>query len=172
MCVCKITSIHVTTAHSMLPPAWLCCLTYFCHHQHVFSFHQLSLMLFLPSSPFCSLPVWPTPPVATMLVSLSFHHHHILVFLSQHTQTYLRTNIHTCTHTYTRRPQGENSFLQATIAKLGPLPRILGDISRSLATPTPIQQQLHRLQDHGSAHNISGSLSSGLQRIFEDSADR
>ncbi|KAM9844883.1 ras GTPase-activating protein nGAP isoform 2-T2 [Aulostomus maculatus] len=57
---------------------------------------------------------------------------------------------------------------KATVAKLGPLPRILGDISRCLAAPTPIQQQLHHFQDHhSSAHNISGSLSSGLQRIFE-----
>ncbi|XP_044075622.1 ras GTPase-activating protein nGAP isoform X3 [Siniperca chuatsi] len=67
--------------------------------------------------------------------------------------------------------KGENSFLQATVAKLGPLPRILGDISRCLAAPTPVQQQLRRFQDHNSAHNISGSLSSGLQRIFEDPAD-
>ncbi|XP_071346297.1 ras GTPase-activating protein nGAP isoform X5 [Trachinotus anak] len=67
--------------------------------------------------------------------------------------------------------KGENSFLQATVAKLGPLPRILGDISRCLASPTPVQQQLRRFQDHSSAHNISGSLSSGLQRIFEDPAD-
>ncbi|XP_071371044.1 ras GTPase-activating protein nGAP-like, partial [Centroberyx affinis] len=55
--------------------------------------------------------------------------------------------------------------------KLGPLPRILGDISRSLASPTPVQQQLRRFQDHNSSHNISGSLSSGLHRIFEDPAD-
>uniref|UniRef100_A0A665V2P8 RAS protein activator like 2 n=1 Tax=Echeneis naucrates TaxID=173247 RepID=A0A665V2P8_ECHNA len=67
--------------------------------------------------------------------------------------------------------KGENSFLQATVAKLGPLPRILGDISRCLAAPTPVQQQLRRFQDHNSTHNISGSLSSGLQRIFEDPAD-
>ncbi|KAM3604626.1 uncharacterized protein V6R79_014066 [Siganus canaliculatus] len=62
---------------------------------------------------------------------------------------------------------------KATVAKLGPLPRILGDISRCLATPTPTptQQQLRRFQEHSSAHNISGSLSSGLQRIFEDPAD-
>uniref|UniRef100_A0A669DZY7 RAS protein activator like 2 n=1 Tax=Oreochromis niloticus TaxID=8128 RepID=A0A669DZY7_ORENI len=52
---------------------------------------------------------------------------------------------------------------KATIAKLGPLPRILGDITRCLAAPTPVQQQLRRFQDHSSAHNISGSLSSGLQ---------
>ncbi|XP_031419202.1 ras GTPase-activating protein nGAP isoform X4 [Clupea harengus] len=67
--------------------------------------------------------------------------------------------------------KGENSFLQATVAKLGPLPRILGDIARSLSSPTPLQQQLRRFQDHSSAHNISGSVSSGLQRIFEDPAD-
>uniref|UniRef100_A0AAY4AEN2 RAS protein activator like 2 n=1 Tax=Denticeps clupeoides TaxID=299321 RepID=A0AAY4AEN2_9TELE len=67
--------------------------------------------------------------------------------------------------------KGENSFLQATVAKLGPLPRILGDIARSLSSPTPIQQQLRRFQDHSSSHNISGSVSSGLQRIFEDPAD-
>uniref|UniRef100_A0AAX7ULH1 RAS protein activator like 2 n=1 Tax=Astatotilapia calliptera TaxID=8154 RepID=A0AAX7ULH1_ASTCA len=60
---------------------------------------------------------------------------------------------------------------KATIAKLGPLPRILGDITRCLAAPTPVQQQLRRFQDHSSAHNISGSLSSGLQRIFEDPSD-
>nr|XP_057924688.1 ras GTPase-activating protein nGAP isoform X3 [Doryrhamphus excisus] len=61
---------------------------------------------------------------------------------------------------------------KATVAKLGPLPRILGDISRSLSVPTPIQQQLRPFQDHhSSAHNISGSLSSGLQRIFEDPSD-
>ncbi|XP_008273918.1 ras GTPase-activating protein nGAP isoform X2 [Stegastes partitus] len=60
---------------------------------------------------------------------------------------------------------------KATVAKLGPLPRILGDISRCLAAPTPVQQQLRRFQDHSSAHNISGSLSSGLQRIFEDPTD-
>ncbi|CDQ68494.1 unnamed protein product [Oncorhynchus mykiss] len=67
--------------------------------------------------------------------------------------------------------KGENSFLQATVAKLGPLPRILGDIARSLSSPTPIQQQLRRFQDYSSSHNISGSVSSGLQRIFEDPAD-
>ncbi|XP_062848917.1 ras GTPase-activating protein nGAP [Trichomycterus rosablanca] len=60
---------------------------------------------------------------------------------------------------------------KATVAKLGPLPRILGDITRSLSSPTPIHQQLRRFQDHSSAHNISGSVSSGLQRIFEDPAD-
>ncbi|KAI1882803.1 hypothetical protein AGOR_G00238680 [Albula goreensis] len=67
--------------------------------------------------------------------------------------------------------KGENSFLQATAAKLGPLPRILGDIARSLSSPTPLQQQLRLFQDHSSAPNISGSVSSGLQRIFEDPAD-
>lgn len=70
------------------------------------------------------------------------------------------------------QPQGDNSFLQATVAKLGPLPRILGDITGSLSSPTPIQQQLGHFQDHGSTHNISGSVSSGLQRIFEDPNDR
>uniref|UniRef100_A0A674C0L4 RAS protein activator like 2 n=1 Tax=Salmo trutta TaxID=8032 RepID=A0A674C0L4_SALTR len=60
---------------------------------------------------------------------------------------------------------------KATVAKLGPLPRILGDIARSLSSPTPIQQQLRRFQDYSSSHNISGSISSGLQRIFEDPAD-
>ncbi|XP_058490808.1 ras GTPase-activating protein nGAP isoform X2 [Solea solea] len=59
---------------------------------------------------------------------------------------------------------------KATVAKLGPLPGILGDISRCLASPTPVQQ-LRRFQDHGSTHNISSSLSSGLQRIFEDPTD-
>ncbi|PWA31085.1 hypothetical protein CCH79_00019982, partial [Gambusia affinis] len=67
--------------------------------------------------------------------------------------------------------KGENSFLQATVAKLGPLPRILGDISRCLSAPTPVQQQLRRFQDNSPAHNSSGSVSSGLQRIFEDPAD-
>nr|XP_055057735.1 ras GTPase-activating protein nGAP isoform X5 [Misgurnus anguillicaudatus] len=67
--------------------------------------------------------------------------------------------------------KGDNSFLQATVAKLGPLPRILGDITRSLSSPTPIQQQLRRFQDHSSVNDISGSVSSGLQRIFEDPAD-
>ncbi|XP_066547725.1 ras GTPase-activating protein nGAP isoform X2 [Amia ocellicauda] len=60
---------------------------------------------------------------------------------------------------------------KATVAKLGPLPRILGDITKSLSNPTPIQQQLRRFQDHSSSQNISGSVSSGLQRIFEDPAD-
>ncbi|KAM4605109.1 ras GTPase-activating protein nGAP isoform 1-T1 [Polymixia lowei] len=67
--------------------------------------------------------------------------------------------------------KGENSFLQATVAKLGPLPRILGDIARSLTSPTPTHNQLRHHQEHTSTHNISGSLSSGLHRIFEDPAD-
>ncbi|XP_005991140.1 ras GTPase-activating protein nGAP [Latimeria chalumnae] len=67
--------------------------------------------------------------------------------------------------------KGENSFLQATVAKLGPLPRILGDITKSLTNPTPIQQQLRRFMDPSASPNVSGSVSSGLQRIFEDPAD-
>ncbi|XP_037537359.1 ras GTPase-activating protein nGAP [Nematolebias whitei] len=59
---------------------------------------------------------------------------------------------------------------EATVAKLGPLPRILGDISRCLSAPTPVQQ-LHRFQNNSPAHNLSGSVSSGLQRIFEDPTD-
>ncbi|XP_048457979.1 ras GTPase-activating protein nGAP [Rhincodon typus] len=68
--------------------------------------------------------------------------------------------------------KGENSFLQATVAKLGPLPRILSDITKSLTSPTPIQQQVRRFGDHiSSSPNVSGSVSSGLQRIFEDPSD-
>ncbi|NWI68179.1 NGAP protein, partial [Todus mexicanus] len=67
--------------------------------------------------------------------------------------------------------KGENSFLQATVAKLGPLPRILGDITKSMTNPTPIQQQLRRFTEHSSSPNVSGSLSSGLQKIFEDPTD-
>uniref|UniRef100_A0A3P9L1E8 RAS protein activator like 2 n=1 Tax=Oryzias latipes TaxID=8090 RepID=A0A3P9L1E8_ORYLA len=67
--------------------------------------------------------------------------------------------------------KGENSFLQATVAKLGPLPRILGEITQSLAAPTPLPQQLQRFQHHSSAHNITGSMSSGIQRMFEGAAD-
>ncbi|XP_059915199.1 ras GTPase-activating protein nGAP isoform X4 [Gadus macrocephalus] len=66
----------------------------------------------------------------------------------------------------TQLDKGENSFLQATVAKLGPLPRILGDMSRCLASPSPMQHPLR-----GSAHNISGSLSSGLHRIFQEPTD-
>ncbi|XP_029106220.1 ras GTPase-activating protein nGAP isoform X3 [Scleropages formosus] len=66
--------------------------------------------------------------------------------------------------------KGENSFLQATVAKLGPLPRILGDIARLLSSPTPLLQQLHRFQEHSSSQNISASISSSLQRIFEEPA--
>ncbi|XP_072854285.1 ras GTPase-activating protein nGAP isoform X4 [Pogona vitticeps] len=65
--------------------------------------------------------------------------------------------------------KGENSFLQATVEKLGPLPRILTDITKATTNPTPIQQQLRRLGDHNSSPNVS--LSSGLQKIFEDSTD-
>ncbi|XP_071607257.1 ras GTPase-activating protein nGAP isoform X1 [Heliangelus exortis] len=60
---------------------------------------------------------------------------------------------------------------KATVAKLGPLPRILGDITKSMTNPTPIQQQLRRFTEHNSSPNISGSLSSGLQKIFEDPTD-
>ncbi|XP_049339105.1 ras GTPase-activating protein nGAP isoform X3 [Astyanax mexicanus] len=67
--------------------------------------------------------------------------------------------------------KGDNSFLQATVAKLGPLPRILGDITRSLSSPTLIQQQLRLFQDYNTTNDISGSVSSGLQRIFEDPTD-
>lgn len=104
-----------------------------------------------------------TPPPSTrhavVLMAPLSHHRHVHPSSRGHNETKI---------------QGDNSFLQATVAKLGPLPRILGDITRSLSSPTPIQQQLRRFQDHGStsAHNISGSVSSGLQRIFEDPADR
>ncbi|XP_053324694.1 ras GTPase-activating protein nGAP isoform X2 [Spea bombifrons] len=60
---------------------------------------------------------------------------------------------------------------KATVEKLGPLPRILADITKSLTNPTPIQQQLRRFSEHSSSPNVSGSLSSGLQKIFEDPAD-
>ncbi|KAH0618256.1 hypothetical protein JD844_017285 [Phrynosoma platyrhinos] len=58
---------------------------------------------------------------------------------------------------------------KATVEKLGPLPRILTDIAKATTNPTPIQQQLRRLADHNSSPNVS--LSSGLQKIFEDPAD-
>uniref|UniRef100_A0A8C2Y030 Ras GTPase-activating protein nGAP n=1 Tax=Capra hircus TaxID=9925 RepID=A0A8C2Y030_CAPHI len=57
---------------------------------------------------------------------------------------------------------------KATVAKLGPLPRVLADITKSLTNPTPIQQ---RFTEHNSSPNVSGSLSSGLQKIFEDPTD-
>ncbi|OBS59254.1 hypothetical protein A6R68_09621, partial [Neotoma lepida] len=60
---------------------------------------------------------------------------------------------------------------KATVAKLGPLPRVLADITKSLTNPTPIQQQLRRFAEHSSSPNVSGSLSSGLQKIFEDPTD-
>ncbi|XP_027514194.1 ras GTPase-activating protein nGAP isoform X1 [Corapipo altera] len=67
--------------------------------------------------------------------------------------------------------KGENSFLQATVAKLGPLPRILADITKSMTNPTPTQQQLKRFTEHSSSPNVTGSLSSGLQKITEDPTD-
>ncbi|XP_063262628.1 ras GTPase-activating protein nGAP isoform X7 [Prinia subflava] len=67
--------------------------------------------------------------------------------------------------------KGENSFLQATVAKLGPLPRILADITKSMTSPTPTQQQLKRFTEHSSSPNVAGSLSSGLQKITEDPTD-
>ncbi|XP_010131292.1 PREDICTED: ras GTPase-activating protein nGAP [Buceros rhinoceros silvestris] len=60
---------------------------------------------------------------------------------------------------------------KATVAKLGPLPRILADITKSMTNPTPIQQQLRRFTEHSSSPNVSGSLSSGLQKISEDPTD-
>ncbi|XP_068878456.1 ras GTPase-activating protein nGAP isoform X3 [Aphelocoma coerulescens] len=67
--------------------------------------------------------------------------------------------------------KGENSFLQATVAKLGALPRILADIAKSMANPTATQQQLKRFTEHSSSPNVAGSLSSGLQKITEDPTD-
>ncbi|XP_041334808.1 ras GTPase-activating protein nGAP isoform X2 [Pyrgilauda ruficollis] len=67
--------------------------------------------------------------------------------------------------------KGENSFLQATVAKLGPLPRILADITKSMTNPTPTQQQLKRFTEHSSSPCVAGSLSSGLQKITEDPSD-
>lgn len=66
--------------------------------------------------------------------------------------------------------QSENSFLQATVEKLGPLPDILADIARDTTHSLPIQQQLRHYPDHNSSPNVS--LSSGLQKIFEDPSDR
>ncbi|CAL1580637.1 unnamed protein product [Knipowitschia caucasica] len=66
--------------------------------------------------------------------------------------------------------KGENSFLQDTVAKLGPLPRILGDISRCLSAPTPAPQPLQRFHALSST-NISGSQSSGLHSIMENNSD-
>ncbi|XP_061549317.1 ras GTPase-activating protein nGAP isoform X8 [Phycodurus eques] len=66
----------------------------------------------------------------------------------------------------------ENSFLQATLAKLGPLPRILGDISRGLAAPDPPRRRPGRFRDRrGSARDIGAGLSSGSRRIFRETAD-
>ncbi|KAM4774226.1 ras GTPase-activating protein nGAP-like [Cyanocitta cristata] len=60
---------------------------------------------------------------------------------------------------------------KATVAKLGPLPRILADIAKSMANPTATQQQLKRFAEHSSSPNVAGSLSSGLQKITEDPTD-
>lgn len=57
------------------------------------------------------------------------------------------------------------------MAKLGPLPRILADITKSMASPTPTQQQLKCFTEHSSSPNVAGSLSSGLQKITEDPTD-
>ncbi|XP_039192953.1 ras GTPase-activating protein nGAP [Crotalus tigris] len=58
---------------------------------------------------------------------------------------------------------------KATVEKLGPLPDILADIARDTTHSLPIQQQLRRYPDHNSSPNVS--LSSGLQKIFEDPSD-
>ncbi|NWU78377.1 NGAP protein, partial [Onychorhynchus coronatus] len=60
---------------------------------------------------------------------------------------------------------------KATVAKLGLLPRILADITKSMTNPTPTQQQLRRFTEHSSSPNITGSVSSGLQKITEDPTD-
>ncbi|NXH40099.1 NGAP protein, partial [Dicaeum eximium] len=60
---------------------------------------------------------------------------------------------------------------KATVAKLGPLPRILADITKSMTNPTPTQQQLKRFTEHSSNPCIAGSVSSGLQKITEDPSD-
>ncbi|NWV42294.1 NGAP protein, partial [Grantiella picta] len=64
--------------------------------------------------------------------------------------------------------KGENSFLQAAVEKLGPLPRILEDITKALAST---EQQMKPFLEHSSCPNVAGSLSSGLQKITEDSTD-
>ncbi|XP_061549313.1 ras GTPase-activating protein nGAP isoform X4 [Phycodurus eques] len=61
---------------------------------------------------------------------------------------------------------------EATLAKLGPLPRILGDISRGLAAPDPPRRRPGRFRDRrGSARDIGAGLSSGSRRIFRETAD-
>ena len=126
--------------------------------------------------PFFFLPILLPPPIPTPLLPPRYHgiptlsptHPGASLFLPNpnHTHTHTHT-VNTHAHTRVWKPQGENSFLQATVAKLGPLPRILGDMSRCLASPSPMQHPLR-----GSAHNISGSLSSGLHRIFQEPTDR
>ncbi|KFP89043.1 Ras GTPase-activating protein nGAP, partial [Acanthisitta chloris] len=60
---------------------------------------------------------------------------------------------------------------KATVAKLGPLPRILADITKSMANPMPTQQGLKHFSEHRSSSDFTGSLPSGLQKIAEDSTD-
>lgn len=124
---------------------------------------------------FCMFPVPITTSFFFVTPPLPLPSHLLTSFLADSPIGYLLMLTpphHTHTNTHTRQLQGDNSFLQATIAKLGPLPRILGDITRHLATPASVQLHSRHLPDHGSAHNISGSLPSGLQRIFEEPADR
>ncbi|NWX36266.1 NGAP protein, partial [Notiomystis cincta] len=75
-----------------------------------------------------------------------------------------------------RLEKDENSFLQDTVAELGPLPGILMDIQKSLTSPTPTeqeqqQQQLKHFTEHSFSADVTGSLSSGLQKITEDPTD-
>uniref|UniRef100_A0A3B3QAH6 RAS protein activator like 2 n=1 Tax=Paramormyrops kingsleyae TaxID=1676925 RepID=A0A3B3QAH6_9TELE len=55
-----------------------------------------------------------------------------------------------------------------TLAKLGPLPHILTDISQCMSSPTPVSLQVHFTQNHSSSVNISSSISLSLQKIDED----
>ncbi|NXY15611.1 NGAP protein, partial [Atrichornis clamosus] len=56
---------------------------------------------------------------------------------------------------------------KAAVEKLGPLPRILADIAKSMTKSTPTQQHLEHSTEHSSSPNVTGSLSSGLQKITE-----